>query len=44
MVRKALLAVAFVGVSGSLAVAQDHRVEIAGTAGWTRLPFATPSS
>jgi hypothetical protein len=35
MFRKALLAVALVAVSGSLAVAQDHRVEIAGTAGWT---------
>jgi hypothetical protein len=35
MFRKALLTVALVFVSGSLAVAQDHRVEIAGTAGWT---------
>jgi len=35
MFRKALLAVALLFVSGGLAVAQDHRVEIAGTAGWT---------
>jgi hypothetical protein len=35
MLRKALLAVACVAMSGSLAVAQDSRVEIAGTAGWT---------
>jgi len=35
MFRKAFLAVALVFVSGGLAVAQDHRVEIAGTAGWT---------
>ena len=35
MFRKALLAVTFVAVSGSLAVAQDHRVELSGTAGWT---------
>jgi opacity protein-like surface antigen len=35
MFRKALLAVAFVAVSGSLAAAQEHRVELAGTAGWT---------
>jgi opacity protein-like surface antigen len=34
MLRKALLAVALVAVSGSLAVAQDHRVELSGTAGW----------
>ena len=35
MFRKALLAVTLVAVSGSLAVAQDHRVELSGTAGWT---------
>jgi hypothetical protein len=35
MLRKALMSMALVVVSGSLAVAQDHRVEIAGTAGWT---------
>ena len=34
MFRKAILAVAFVAVSSSLAVAQDHRVELSGTAGW----------
>ena len=35
MFRKALLAVTFVAVSGSLAAAQEHRVELSGTAGWT---------
>ena len=35
MFRKALLAVTFVAVSGSLAVAQEHRVELSSTAGWT---------
>jgi hypothetical protein len=35
MFRNALLAVAFVAAAGVSAQAQDHRVEIAGTAGWT---------
>ena len=35
MFRKALLAVTFVAVSGSLAAALEHRVELSGTAGWT---------
>ena len=35
MFRKTLTATAFVVACGSLAQAQDHRVEIAGTAGWT---------
>ena len=35
MFRNALLAVAFVAATGAGAQAQDHRVEIAGTAGWT---------
>ena len=35
MFRNALLAVAFVVAASAGAQAQDHRVEIAGTAGWT---------
>ncbi len=35
MFRNALLAVAFVAAAGVSAQAQDHRVELAGTAGWT---------
>jgi len=35
MFRSALLAVAFVAAAGAAAQAQDHRVELAGTAGWT---------
>ena len=35
MFRNALLAVAFVAAAGVSAEAQDHRVELAGTAGWT---------
>ena len=35
MVRKALLVVAFVAAASSAVQAQDHRVELSGTAGWT---------
>ena len=35
MIRKTLLTVTFVAMTGGAAWAQDPRVEISGTAGWT---------
>ena len=35
MIRKTLLAVAFVAAASPAVWAQDHRVELSGTAGWT---------
>ena len=44
MVRKALLVVAFVAAASSAVQAQDHRVELSGTAGWTFSDGVTGSS